>query len=499
MSIFREIGGYTFGHADVVRRAMSKKKASVLLAERESFLAGAAERGVSGEVAEKLFTDMESFANYAFNKSHAAAYAIISYRTAYLKCHHPRAYFAALLTSVLGNQTKIAEYIAECASRGIRVLPPSINESRMLFSVSGKHIRFGLLALKNVGRQFLEQILRERQNGPFASFEDFIDRMPAGDLNKRMVESLLRAGAFDGLGLHRSQMLAVSDRMIDRAAEKGRNNLDGQLDMFSMAGGAPTSLSCDYPNIPELGIREKLLMEKDAAGMYFSGQLLDEYARHLADLSPESIVEYVGEDADPADKARVSFAGIVTSVTPKSTKNGDRMAFFTLEDRMGEIECIAFARQYGEFSHLLRTENGLYVTGTLSIREDEPPKLLVNRIEELIEDARYRGEAARPADASATREPPVRERPANTQVQRSAPPIEGLASARRLFARVPSFSDPLCGKARNLAELFEGDLPLYLYDAATKTYATEAIGIARSAYAVGQLRELLGEDNVILK
>lgn len=500
MSIFREIAGYTFGHADVVRRAMSKKKASVLLAERESFLAGAAERGVEREVAETLFTDMESFANYAFNKSHAAAYAIISYRTAYLKCHHPRAYFAALLTSVLGNQTKIAEYIAECASRGIRVLPPSINESRMLFSVSGKHIRFGLLALKNVGRQFIEQILRERQNGPFASFEEFIDRMPSGDLNKRMVESLLRAGAFDGLGLYRSQMLAVSERMIDRAAEKGRNNLDGQLDMFSMGGTLQSTPSCTYPDIPEFGIREKLLMEKEAAGMYFSGQLLDEYTKHLADLSPESIVEYVGEDADPADKARVSFAGIVTSVTPKSTKNGDRMAFFTLEDRMGEIECIVFARQYRELSHLLRVENGLFVTGTLSIREDEPPKLLVNLAKELIEDARYRGEdRPKTENALPAEQEHVEKRGASAEKPSSAPAIEGLSQARRLFLRVPSLEDLRYRKAKNIVELFEGDFPVYFYDASTKTYSTEALGMERSRYAVEQLRALLGAENVIWK
>lgn len=492
MSIFREIAGYTFGHADVVRRAMSKKKASVLLAERESFLKGAAERGVDRAVAETLFTDMESFANYAFNKSHAAAYAIISYRTAYLKCHHPRAYFAALLTSVLGNQTKIAEYIAECASRGIRVLPPSINESRMHFSVSGSHIRFGLLALKNVGRQFLEQIFRERQNGPFTSFEDFIDRMPSGELNKRMVESLLRAGAFDGLGLHRSQMLAVFERMIDRAAEKGRNNLDGQLDMFSMAGGAHTELSCTYPDIPELGIREKLLMEKDAAGMYFSGQLLDEYAKHIADLSPEEILNYVGEEADPVDKARASVVGIITSVTPKNTRNGERMAFFTLEDRMAEIECIAFARQYNEYSHLLRNENGVYVTGTISLREDEQPKLLVNRIEELVEDARYHGESARKSKALSEEEPPNTDTP-----QPHAQP--SVAAARRLFLRVPSFEDTLFRKAQNLASLFEGDFPAYFYDASTKSYAKEAVGITRSEYVMAQLRELLGEANVILK
>jgi DNA polymerase-3 subunit alpha len=224
---------------------------------------------------------MESFANYAFNKSHAAAYALISYRTAYLKCHYPHAYFAALLTSVLGNHIKIAEYIAECSSRGIRVLPPDINESRMYFSVGGNDIRFGLLALRNVGRQFLERILEERRHGKFTSFDNFIDRMPAGELNKRMVESLLKAGTFDGLGVARSRMLAMYELMIDRASEKGKNNLDGQLDMFSMQMGAGTTPKFEYPELPELAIREKLLMEKEATGMYFSGQMLDEYAKHV--------------------------------------------------------------------------------------------------------------------------------------------------------------------------------------------------------------------------
>ena len=493
MSIFREIAGYTFGHADIVRRAMSKKKAAVLLAERETFVEGAKARGIDAEAAETLFSDMESFANYAFNKSHAAAYAVISYRTAYLKCHYPHAYFSALLTSVLGNQTKVAEYIAECAARGIRVLPPDINESRMYFSVSGKDIRFGLLALKNVGKSFLQEILSERQHGKFTSFEDFIDRMPAGELNKRMVESLLKAGTFDGLGVYRSQLLRVYETMIEQAAEKGRDNLAGQLDMFSMmGGGGSVAPRCEYPDIPELGIREKLLMEKEATGMYFSGQMLDEYSRHLAILKPDPIADYVGDESDPADKARVSVAGIVTSVTLKNTKNGDRMAFFTIEDRMAEIECIAFARQYGEYAHLIHSDSGVFVSGTVSVREDEPPKILVNTIEGLVENARFRPEehgtrAQKDSVAQTKKTEPKAEKPM------SAP------TPRRLFLRVPDEHDPLYFKALNLAELFEGEFPVYFFFAKDKRYDTVPHGVAVSEYVLREFRALLGEENVILQ
>ena len=495
MSIFREIAGYTFGHADIVRRAMSKKKASVLLAERETFIKGAEERGIDGSAAAELFSDMESFANYAFNKSHAAAYAVISYRTAYLKCHYPHAYFSALLTSVLGNQTKVAEYIAECSSRGIRVLPPDINESRMYFSVSGKDIRFGLLALKNVGRSFLQAILDERKHGKFKSFEDFINRMPAGELNKRMVESLLKAGTFDGLGVFRSRMLRVYETMIEQATEKGRNNLDGQLDMFSSLGMETQAPRCEYPEIPELGVREKLLMEKEATGMYFSGQMLDEYSRHVELLSPDSIADYVGDESDPADKARVNVVGIVTSVTLKNTRNGERMAFFTVEDRMAEIECVAFARQYAENAHLIHTDSGLYISGTISLREDEPPKILVNRIEALVENTRFR------PDEHAQNKEPTREAPqTDTPQARTEAMVAPKATApRRLFLRVPDAKGDAYLKALNLAELFEGDFPVFFYYANEKRYETAPLGVAVSDYVLQELRALLGEENVILK
>ena len=504
MSIFREIAGYTFGHADIVRRAMSKKKADVLLAERESFIQGAESRGIDRAAAAELFADMESFANYAFNKSHAAAYAMISYRTAYLKCHYPHAYFSALLTSVLGNQTKVAEYIVECASRGIRVLPPDINESRMYFSVSGKDIRFGLLALKNVGRSFLQAILAEREHGRFSSFEDFIHRMPSGELNKRMVESLLKAGTFDGLGVYRSRLLRVYETMIDQAAQKGRNNLEGQLDMFSMLSGGVEELSprCEYPDIPEFSVREKLLMEKEATGMYFSGQMLDEYADHVQSIKPDSIADYVSDDSDPVDKARVCMVGIVTSVTLKNTRNGERMAFFTIEDRMAEIECVAFARQYAEGAHLIHTDSALCITGTISLREDEPPKLLVNRLEPLIDNRHFEKERVSSAEEKPSvvaREPeqPVIKKQTTT-VEKPKPRIDNTAHTR-LFLRVPNATGRLFCKALNLVELFEGDFPAYFYFADEKRYDVTPRGVALSDYVFGELCQLLGEENVILK
>ena len=512
MSIFREIGGYTFGHADVVRRAMSKKKADVLLAERESFVAGACARGVAAEVAEKLFSDMESFANYAFNKSHAAAYGIISYRTAYLKCHYPQQYLAALLTSVLGSQTKVAEYIAECNARGIRVLPPDINESRMHFSTTGKNIRFGLLALKNVGVQFLQQILEERRHGPFVSFDDFINRLPAGELNRRMVEGLIKGGAFDRLGKYRSQLLAVYDVMIERAAQRGRDNLEGQLDMFSMPGqsvaDAPTVV---YPDIPELGIREKLTMEKEAAGMYFSGSLLDEFSSHLELIKPMPISEIVGEDADPAERTPVRVAGIISSITVKNTKNGKRMAFFTVEDRAAEIECIVFANHFEELAHLLQRDNGVLIHGTVSLREDEPPKLLIQNVEQLVENRRFRPESFASVGAQTqTDEVRAQATPARAAAQEKVPdkkpertkgsvPYNTIANAKRLFLRVPSAKDVRFYKARNLVEIFEGALPTFFYYADEKRYETDALGVLMSPYVMQELCDLLGEENVILK
>ena len=499
MRIFREVAGYTFGHADVVRRAMSKKKAAVLMAERETFVAGAVERGVEAAVAEKLFADMESFANYAFNKSHAAAYAVLCYRTAYLKAHYPCEYLSALLTSVLGNQTKVAEYIAECTGRGIRVLPPDINESCVEFAVTDGNIRFGLLAIRNVGRQFLEQILDERRRGKFASFEDFINRMDAGSLNKRMVEALIKAGTFDRLGVFRSRLLASYERIIDQAAEKGRNNIAGQLDMFSMLANpaGEKEQMFDYPPLPDLSPREKLLMEREATGMFFSGQLLDSYSKHLKLLSPMPITDLTGEEAAPQEKQRVTVAGMITGVTLKNTKSGERMAFFRLEDQYGEIECVVFARQFAESAHLVRTDLAVAVTGTVSLREDEPPKILVNRMEELTDNASFREPTEKaPAPSPARSAEGQGNAPSASPATPAAPVPQ---HPKRLFLRVPDRTGPIWVKTRALAEIFDGPFPLAIYDASTKQYDFGHAGLTLDDYVLKQFRDLLGDENVILK
>ena len=441
MSIFRVMAGYTYGHADIVRRAMSKKKASVLEAERADFVAGAEKNGMTHAEAEALFDDMGSFANYAFNKSHAAAYALISYRTAYLKAHHPGAYFAALLTSVLGNQPKMAEYTAECAKFDIRVLPPDINESEMNFHASetgrGGHIRYGLLALKNVGEAFLRAILTERRRKPFTSFEDFLERLSGHDLNKRQVEALIKAGAFDSFPTHRAQLLAVYETMIETLSAKTRANLAGQMDMFSMGGGEELASApgFNYPDIRPYTLREMLMLEKEASGMFFSGQLLDDYSKCIEALEPMAISDILteedsGERASLPDRAKVKIAGIITGITIKSTKKEERMAFFTVEDSGGTMECLAFPKIYQKDSGLIQTDNAVFVEGNLSVREDEDPKVLVSLLGLLVDNAHFNAAEKpkaepKPVENSA---PPAGERKPNPGAQVES--AQGADSAR---------------------------------------------------------------------
>ena len=488
MRIFREVAGYSFGHADVVRRAMSKKKADVLEAERESFISGAAQRGVDAKTATKLFDDLANFANYAFNKSHAAAYAVLSYRTAYLKAHYPCEYFSALLTSVLGNQVKIAEYIGECNKRSISVLPPDINESRADFFGKGNTIRFGLLALKNVGGQFVSSLCREREHGKFTSFEDFVERMSGKDMNKRMIEALIKAGAFDSLGVYRSRLLSAYEQIIDQITQKNRDNIAGQLDMFSIVPEVKTKSSFSYPNIPEYTKREKLMLEKDASGMYFSGHLLDGYDKCIADHRVRNIADLADETgALLPDRARVRIAGMITSVTIKTTKNDQRMAFFTLEDRTGEIECLMFAKTYETQGHFVRMDNALCIHGNLSVREDEV-KVLVSVAEELVDDEHY---TPKPAEQS---EP---KKQVAAQQAQQAP--KAAPKQKKLYLRVPDLHGIAYRKALNLAEIFDEGVtvPLVFFDNSTKTYHPHQGGIALSAFVMEQLIGLLGRENVI--
>ena len=513
MQIFREVAGYTFGHADIVRRAMSKKKHDVMEAERDAFLKGAEECGVSAEKASKLFDDMSSFANYAFNKSHAAAYAVLSFRTAYLKAHHPQEYLAALLTSVLGNAEKIAEYIAEAQKMGISVLPPDINESRMHFTVSGGNIRFGLLALRNVGQQFVRAMMDERRRAPFRSFEDFVERMATVDLNRRMVDSLIKSGAFDRLGVYRSQLLSSYERLIDLVQDKNRGGVEGQIDMFSMMTetAEPTSapVGFTYPDLPEFSVREKLLQEKESSGMYFSGHLLDSYGKHIAALSADDIGALTREDADFPDKQSVCVAGVISSLTKKMTKKDQQMAFFTLEDRYHDIECLLFPRQYEAFGQLAVQDAALYVEGNLSLGEGERAKILVSRVTPLVEDGRYSESSARqekrpPAGAASYQAERGGERSSDVRTQPQSKASEHPSGAEKPVSKVYlRFENLTCEaylKVSNLLEIFDdGSFPVIVYDGSTKAYTPYPHGVAMSDYVRREIERILGKDNVVFR
>ena len=500
MSIFRNIAGYTYGHADVVRRAMAKKKADVLNAERESFLEGALANGVSNEIAENLFDDMASFANYAFNKSHAAAYAVISYRTAYLKAHYTCEYMAALITSVLGDFTKLAEYITECAKHGIKVLPPDINKSRMFFhALDDKNIVFGMLALKNVGKQFIDNIILEREHGKFKSFEDFISRMSEYDINKRMVEALIKAGCFDGLGVYRSRILNSYEKLIDLNSQKSRSNLTGQLDMFSALSGQDDLVpKFEYPEIPEFSLSEKLKQEKESTGMYFSGHLLDSYSKELSAVDTTEISDILAME-DINEKHPVKVAGIISSVSVKTTRKNEDMAFITIEDKYGEIECLVFPKQYAFNSYKLRVDVALLITGNLSLREDEAPKILVSDIYELTDNAHF--DEKRNSEIDRQKELPSKSLSDISAVSSTPKNTDRISvyNAKKIYLRVPDTSSVEYFKAKNIVDIFEGNQTVIFYDLSEKKYLSYDKGISLSEYLLNELCDILGKENVALR
>ena len=483
MSIFREIAGYSYGHADIVRRAMAKKKADVLEAERAGFVEGAANNGIERAKAEKLFDDMTSFANYAFNKSHAAAYAIISFRTAYLKAHYPCEYMAALMTSVLGNLPKLAEYIAECAKQGISVLSPDINRSEMYFTPSDGNILFGLLALKNIGKQFIENIIAEREAEAFGGFADFVSRMSEYDLNKRMVEALIKAGAFDSLGVTRRSLLSCYEKLIDTTMEKKRNNISGQLDIFSMAGEDDPLDSFELPALPEFSLRERLMLEKECSGMYFSGHMLDSYSKNIEDIKVNSLAD-ISDMENITDRLPVKLAVMINSVNVKTTRKDERMAFLSVEDRYGEAECIAFASQYSRLSHLFRVDNAVYIYGHIALREDEAPRIIISEARELIENAEYE----KLSTNTATEKP-----------KESVAAAEGVAAPTRIFLKVPDMKCDKYLKAYNLVSIFEGRVAVIFYDSSSSKYISTNLGIDATRYVVEEFKRLLGEENVALR
>lgn len=488
MQIFRELAGFSFGQADNVRRAMSKKKHAVMEAEREHFVHGCTEpghecpgcvaNGISEKVANEIYDEMSSFASYAFNKSHAACYAYVAFQTAYLKCHYPSEFMAALLTSVLDNTDKVIEYSGECARLGIKVLPPDVNISNGGFTADNGKIRFGLNAVKNVGRNLIERVVEERKEKPYSSLYDFCKRMHGTELNRRAVECLIKAGAFDSMGVNRHSLVEAVDGIIKSVESDSRRNLEGQLDLFSVMSGESQTADTDSYEIkpfPEYSHTELLQQEKEVSGLYLSGHPLDAYREQSVRFASNSIKELTGEDAHKLDGNHVRIVCTIVKNRMMTTKSNTMMAFTSVEDLTGTMEVIVFPRVLDTFRDALKENAVVVIEGRLSVREDEPSKLMAESISPIEGYDPKRPQANRP------------------NLMRDA--------AQRLYVRLPSRSCPEYAKVINLLEIFDGDMPVifYLEDVKQKLAAPRRLYASGHPLLLQELKRLLGERNVATK
>lgn len=564
MQIFRTLAGYSFGRADIVRRAMSKKKIAVMEKEREYFLygkkradgstecTGALANGVPEDAAKALYDEMSEFAKYAFNKSHAACYAFLSYRTAYLKAHYPKEYMCALTDSVLDRTDKVAFYIDVCKSLGLRILPPDINKSFATFRAGDgeESIRFGLLAVKGVGRSFIDKVVKERENGAFRSLEDFLTRMPQGEVNKHMLECLIKSGAFDGFGKKRSQLLAVYESAVDALARRNRMSVSGQYDMFSAmnADGSDSfgALHIDYPDIPELDIMERLGLEKEVAGIYLTGHPLERYSETAKAMNAVKTSE-IAAAANPAEgetpplheKDTITILGLVTAKKITATKNGSRMAFLTVEDEVGSMEAILFPKRFEMLNTLLETGKVAALTGELTFKDTDETgengellregKLLVSRAVPAAENGKLpltaqetavihkestaqsgkftvsfaklgQGDAFSGEPGKAPEKPrrSVPQKQAESDSHRALPPLKNAeGGVLCVYLRLSAESCPEFLRVRRLLEIFEyGTTPVFLHFAAENKTVKLSRGIFLNPTMLALLSDILGKDNV---
>ena len=503
IEIFRKLAGFSLGQADLIRRAMSKKKQKEIVKEREAFVNGDPERnipgavanGVPAETANAIYDEIFAFANYAFNRAHAVSYAIIAYQTAWLKVHYPCQYMAAVLSSVPDKTEKIAEYIADCRASGIPVLPPDINESGESFTDTGDSIRFGLAAVKGIGLGFIRTVVAERdRGGPFCSFRDFCERMCGPELNKREAESLIKAGAFDALGANRRQLLAVFSKLMDDIQADQRGNLEGQFDLF---GGGEARKEEPLPEMPDLSAREKMNLEWEVTGLYLSGHPMDDYREqtHKAGASPIggiiSAFESGEENAAFRDGQTVLLAGVVSAFKTKTTKNNSLMAYVTLEDGSGSMELLVFQRTLNDWNGRLNEGTAIYAKGRISVRDEKDPQLMVEDICLLEEDGLPHFAGNGGFDRRRTPSRP------------SAPPPEAKASpqGRTLWVKLPSLESPEYKRLEKMLIMFEGTAEdretLRLYFTDTKKQLVSRCWLHPSL--VRELKEMLGDEAVVLK
>ncbi len=482
IEICRRLAGFSLGQADMIRRAMSKKKEAEIVRERKTFIYGDAERNIPGavargipeDVAGSIYDEILDFANYAFNKAHAVSYAIVAYRTAYMKAHYPREYMAALITSVLDNSTKVAEYISECRDLGIKLLPPDINESFADFSVVGGDLRFGMAAVKNVGRGFVRSLVGERErNGRFTAFDEFCRRMYGQDMNRRAIESLIRAGAFDSLGYKRRALLQALDSVIDGVTSAGRKNIEGQFDLFGMSEeeGGVKSEPLRLPDVDEFSPQEKMSMEREMTGLYLTGHPMDEYREKAKKMGAVRIGTILGEhesgvsDGSYADGQYATICGVVSSYKTRTTKNNSMMAYVTLEDDSGFMELICFQRALDSGGTYIKDNAALIVRGRISVRDEKEPQLMVDSIRPLTD----------------------------------LEPLPGMEEKRekKLFLKLQSSDAKTLRRIELMLQMFEGKDTMVQYFADIKKQRS-CTCLIHQAF-VKELKEMLGEENVVVK
>ncbi len=493
IEIFRRLAGFSLGQADMIRRAMSKKKHKVIDAERVAFIHGDPERGIPGavangvseEVANSIYDEILDFASYAFNKAHAVCYAVVAYRTAYMKRHYPQQYMAALLTSVLDNSPKVAEYIAECRELGIKLLPPDVNESGANFTVTGDNLRYGLVAIKGIGWGAINALVAEReQNGPYKDFAEFCRRMSGKDLNRRGVENLIKAGAFDSLGYRRRALMQIHEAVIDSVAQALKQNIDGQLDLFGDSAdgesyGEMQPVAIPIPDIEDYTPRERMAMEKETTGLYLTGHPMDEYRDEVRLLGAQSIGAVMNDFASDtathsfSDGQIITVAGVVQSIKTRPTKNHSLMSYVVLEDDTGSIELIVFQRVLDASGEYIMENAPIIVKGRISVRDEKEPQLMADAIRPL-------------SDA---------ERLDNSSYGRRKRADE--FAGKTLWVRLPSVSDPRLARIELVLTMFPGEGKMVIYgEKERKRLATQCL---LHTSLIAELKELLGAENVVLK
>ncbi|MDL2252986.1 DNA polymerase III subunit alpha [Ruminococcaceae bacterium OttesenSCG-928-I18] len=484
MQIFRELAGFSYGQADLVRRAMSKKKHDVMEKQRSVFIHGSTEpgsecpgcvaNGIPEDVANKIFEDMSSFASYAFNKSHAAAYAIVAYQTAYLKYHHPKEFMAALMTSVLDFTGKVIAYIAESERMGIHVLPPDINASEAGFTVQGNHIRYGLLALKNVGRHLIDTAVKLRaQDGPYHSLYDFCRRISVSgaEVNKRAIESFIKSGAFDNIEQNRRSMILSVEGILKSVENDRKNNLEGQLNLFETTS-APAELNrYRMPDCEEYDKDVLLQQEKEVSGLFLSGHPLEKYREVIRQMGSHNIQTLTSEEGESMDGQKVALVCIIVKVKYYTTKSNDMMAFATVEDLTGGMEALIFPKTLMDAGDLVRENSAVILKGRISVKEEEEPKLIVDEV--LSADT---GRAAK-------------------VTKLAKDPKAGL------YIKVPSRESEQYHMAENLFQIFEGDFPVFVRfaDSGKMLRAPQSMWTLHNDTLLRELKAALGEENVAVR